>query len=150
MGAIWGQATCREDAVEMGVMLELLAPGMEDGQASQVGTEMLGIAGNIQEGLGDSAKQQGIEHTGILEDQRTQRLGQGKDRVHIRRVENILLLLGEPGGLGGPMAFGTMPVTARVIAALFVGAMITAGGVPAQGRGTAQENGAQGAVLFPA
>ena len=136
--------------MEMRVVLELLAPGMEHRQAPQVRAEMLGVAGDIQEGLGDGAKEQRIEHAGILEDQGTQLLGQGKDCVDIGRVEDVLLLLGEPGSLGGPMALGTMPVATRVIAALLVVAVITAGGVPAEGGGAAQQNSAEGAVLCPA
>jgi hypothetical protein len=42
---------------------------MEDGQSANLGTEMLGIASNIEESLRDATKQQGIELLRILKDQ---------------------------------------------------------------------------------
>jgi hypothetical protein len=37
-------------------MLELAAPGVEDGHAADLGAEMLGVAGDIEKALRDGAK----------------------------------------------------------------------------------------------
>ena len=65
------------------MMLELAAPGMEDGQSANLGTEMLGIASNIEEGLRDTTKQQGIEFLRVLKDQGREVLWQGKNPMDV-------------------------------------------------------------------
>ena len=62
----------------MGVMVELLAPGMEHREAADLGPEMLGVAGDVLEGLGDGAKEQAIEHAGVLEGQGPRACGRVK------------------------------------------------------------------------
>jgi hypothetical protein len=69
--------------VEVGMMLELLAPGMENGQSANLGTEMLGIAGNIEEGLRDATKQQGVKLLRVLKDQGREVLWQGKNPMDV-------------------------------------------------------------------
>ena len=43
--------------MEMRMMVELLAPGVEDGEAPDLGPEMLGVLGKVLERLGDRAKE---------------------------------------------------------------------------------------------
>jgi hypothetical protein len=43
---------------------------MEDGHAADLGPEMLGIAGNIEETLRHGAKEQAIEGARIVQDER--------------------------------------------------------------------------------
>ena len=61
LGAIGGEAPGGEDTVEMRVMVQLLAPGVEHGEAAELGPEMLGGLGNVLECLGSGAKEQAIE-----------------------------------------------------------------------------------------
>jgi hypothetical protein len=37
--------------VDVGVMLEVLAPGVEDGEEADLGPEAIGIGGNLLQGL---------------------------------------------------------------------------------------------------
>jgi len=43
--------------MQMGMMVELLDPGMEHGEAADLRAEMLGVPGDVLEGLGDGAKE---------------------------------------------------------------------------------------------
>ena len=43
--------------MEMGVMMQLLAPGVEHGTAAGLGPEMLRVPGDILKRLGDRAKE---------------------------------------------------------------------------------------------
>jgi hypothetical protein len=42
---------------------------MEHRQAAEFGSEMLGVAGNVQKALGHGVKQEVIEHASILKDE---------------------------------------------------------------------------------
>jgi hypothetical protein len=54
------------------MMVELLAPGVEDSETSQLRSKVLRVTADILEGLGHGVKEQAIEDTGILEGQRTE------------------------------------------------------------------------------
>ena len=47
--------------MDVGMMVEGLAPGMQDPEKANLGASMLGITGNGLEGLGDGLKQQGAQ-----------------------------------------------------------------------------------------
>jgi len=57
LGPVERQAPCGEDAMEMRVMVELLAPGVEHGEAADLCPEMLRVRGDVLERLGDRAKE---------------------------------------------------------------------------------------------
>jgi hypothetical protein len=46
--AVWREASGGDQTVQVGVVLQGLAPGMQDSHKSDMGTEMLGISGNRQ------------------------------------------------------------------------------------------------------
>src|SRR5438128_2329478 len=56
-GRVGRQAPSRQDTMEMRVMVELLAPRMEDGEAPDLCAEMLRVSGNILERLCDGPKE---------------------------------------------------------------------------------------------
>src|SRR5207253_245737 len=45
----------RQDTMEMGVMVELLAPGVQHGETADLRPEMLRVPGDVLEGLGNRA-----------------------------------------------------------------------------------------------
>jgi hypothetical protein len=51
-GAILSEATSRNDAVDMGMMLKVLAPAMEYGEQTDVGPEMFRVARDFKHGGG--------------------------------------------------------------------------------------------------
>jgi hypothetical protein len=136
--------------VQVRVMLELLAPGVQHRQAPNLRPEMRGVASDVQESLGHSAKQQGIEHTRILEGEGAEVLWEGKDGVDIRGIEDLALSAGEPRGSGCSMTLGAVPIAARVITDLLMATLVALRFVAAEGRGAAQRDGPQRPVLFPA
>ena len=68
----------------MGVMVELLAPGVQHGEAPNLRPEMLGVPGDVLEGLGHGAKEQAIERAGVLQRQGPEVVRQGKDHMDSR------------------------------------------------------------------
>ena len=50
------QAAGRNQAVQVGMKLQLLIPGMEYGENADASTEAVSIGGDLHQGLGDSTK----------------------------------------------------------------------------------------------
>jgi hypothetical protein len=92
--------------MEMRVMMQLLAPGVEHGEAPDLRTEMFGLCGDVLECLADRAKEEPIEQTRVLQRQGAQVVWQGKDDMDVRRLEYLALPRSKPRGLGGAVTFG--------------------------------------------
>ena len=60
------------------MLVQLLAPGVEHGEAADLRPEMLRVPGDVLEGLGDRAKEQAIEEAGVLQRQRLRACGRVK------------------------------------------------------------------------
>src|SRR5213593_2839536 len=102
------------------MLVQLLAPGVEHGEAADLGPEMLGVPGDVLERLGDRAKEQPIEQARVLKCQRPEVMRQGKDHMAVGSLEEFPLPGGEPRGLGRAVTFGTATVAAGVIRLRFV------------------------------
>ena len=67
-GTIEGEAACGNDVVDVGMNLEVLSPGMEHAEESDVCSQVLGIASQFEHGRGAGAVEQIIEQPLVLED----------------------------------------------------------------------------------
>jgi hypothetical protein len=67
---IGGQAPCRNNAMDMRMMQQLLIPGMQDAEEPDLSTEMFGIAGDLKQSPGAGAKQKTVDFTLVLQRQR--------------------------------------------------------------------------------
>jgi hypothetical protein len=134
----------------MRVVLELAAPGMQDRHAANLGAEMFGVAGDIDKALRHGAKEQAIEQARIVQDERTEVLGQGKNGVFVGRLQHFTLPLGEPSSTGDALAFWAVPVATGIISASLMSTVITAGFVSTQSRRVAQLDGSKCPVLLAA
>jgi len=126
----------------VGVMVELLAPGVEDGEAADLGAKMLGGSGDVLERLGDCVKEQPIEEPRVLEHEWPEVMWQGKDHMAVWSLEELPLPGSEPRRLGRAVTFGTAAVAAGVVRLLFVPTLVALGDMAAQGRGATQRDGA--------
>ena len=122
--AIQRQASCRKDTVQVGMMVKLLAPRVEDGETAKFGTEMPRVSADILEGACYGLKEQAIEHARVLEHKRTEGMGQGKDDMHRGHIEYLALSCRQPLRLGRSVAFWAVPIPARIIAALLVAEVV--------------------------
>ena len=83
----------RNQAMKMGVLLQVLSPGVKHGQKTDAGSQMSRIGRDLQQGLGHGTKQESIETAWILPGQRCEFLGHGKHHVTVRDGEQFLGLL---------------------------------------------------------
>ncbi len=133
--------------MQMGMMLEGLAPGVEHGEEADVGPQVLRVPGDgAQRGRGGS-KQHPIEQPFVLEGQRAERSRQGADDVEVGHRQEVGGPRREPRRPGGSLTLGTVAVAAGVVGE----DLVAAGGallfVAAQGGGAAPCQIAQQATL---
>src|SRR5664279_5200755 len=60
-GVIRSEAAGGKHAVDMGMMLQSLVPGMEHSEEADLGSKVPRIAGDLQQGFGAGAKQQVVD-----------------------------------------------------------------------------------------
>ena len=73
---------------------------------------------------------------------------QRKHHMNVGDVEHLTFPGGEPGGLGGAVALGAVPIATGVIADLFVATLVTLRRVPPKGCSPADRESPEGAVLL--
>jgi hypothetical protein len=66
MGMVAGQTAGSYDTVNMGMMLQLLIPRMQNAEEADLGTEVPGVCGNFDESLCAAAEQQSVDHFFVL------------------------------------------------------------------------------------
>ena len=101
------------DAVNVGVMLQLLVPGVEDAEEADLGTEMPGICGDLEQRLGAGAEQQPIDQFFVLQGERPQLMGKREDDMSVGRCEQFGASRGQPAVARLALTLRAMPVTAR-------------------------------------
>ena len=89
MRVIRRKAPGGNDAVNVGMMLQLLIPGMEDAEEPDFGAEMLGVGGDFQQRLSTAAEQQSVDYFFVLQGQRPQLVGKRKHDMSVRRGEQL-------------------------------------------------------------
>src|SRR5271165_5961169 len=60
-GVIQRKSTGRDHAMDMGMMLELLIPGVQHAEETDLGAQMSGIASHFEQGCGAGAEQQVVD-----------------------------------------------------------------------------------------
>src|ERR1700674_5128970 len=92
------------------MMMEVLAPCVQDGGDADVGTEVLAIGGNGDEGLGRSFKQQSIDLDLVLVGHRADRGRKLEYQVHIGHGQKLGFARRKPCHRSRPLAFWAVPV----------------------------------------
>jgi hypothetical protein len=105
----------RDDAVDVGMELELPGPRVEHGRDAELGPESLRIASEGEEGLGGRPHQQGKHLAAVREGERSQSGREREDDVEVVDVDDAPHPLVDPAGLGEALALRTVSVAARVV-----------------------------------
>ena len=134
---IEGEPTGRDEAMQVRMVAQVLAPGMEYGEYSDACAEMAWISGDLQQGLGGGAKQQVVEQVLVAECERCQLLRQGEDDCEYATGNRLAACLAEPAIASRGLTLGTMPVAAGEIGDVLIRTGIALLQVSAEGGGTA-------------
>jgi hypothetical protein len=70
--------------MNMGMVQQVLAPGMQHREETDLGAEMAWIGRDLQQGLGNRTEQQTVEQSLILQGKWSELIGHSKDRVAVR------------------------------------------------------------------
>ena len=111
-GVLGGEAAAGDQAMEVGMVHEVLAPGVEDGGEAQLGLEAL--LAKLEEGGAGALKEQAIERGLVLEEERAQGGREGEDPVEIADGQQSPSLLLEPLAAALVLAGGAVAVAAAV------------------------------------
>jgi hypothetical protein len=115
------------------MVLEVLAPCMQDGSDADVGTEVLAIGGNRGQGLGRSFKQQSIDLGLVLVGHRADRGRKREHHMKIRHREKLSFVHRKPCHRSRPLAFGAVPIPAGIIGDARVRTVLAALDMTAEG-----------------
>ncbi len=117
------------------------APGVEDAGKADPGTEMLGVCGDGDQGLGGALEQDAIDRGLVLVGDVADLSGQGEDHVIVWHQQQLGPARGEPVLGRGALALGTMPVAAGVVGDVAMTAVLAGCDMAAEGRGAAALDG---------
>ena len=132
-----GEPTGGDQAMQVRMVPQVLAPGMEYGEDPDACPEMAWISGDLQQGFGGGTKQQVVEQALVAECKRCQLLRQSEDHMRIRHRQQTGGLSAEPAIASRRLALGTMPVAAREIGDSLIRTGVALLQVSAEGGGTA-------------
>jgi hypothetical protein len=118
--SVEGDPAPRDDAVKVGVQMEVLAPGMQDGEESEMCPEMLRVAADREERLSCGSEEVAVDLAGVLEREGSEGVGEGEDHVEVADVKEIGGLGVEPFLARGSLAFRAVAVKAGVVGDLLV------------------------------
>ena len=87
---------------------------MQDGEEADFSSQVPGVGGNLEHGLSGGAEEKIVKQPRSVAE-RVQLVGQGKDNVEVRDVEQVLFATCEPTLARLRLAFGTVSVATGVI-----------------------------------
>ena len=130
-------------------MRQRLSPGMQDGDAADLGAEPARIGGERRHCLGGGLEQDGIDDGLVLESDRGDRCRKRKDDVEIGNRQQVGFSRGEPRGSGCPLTLRTVPIAAGIIGDACHAAVVASLHVAAERLGPARNDRAHHAPLDP-
>src|SRR6516225_11713949 len=92
--------------------MQVLAPGVEHGEKTDLGAEMPRVCGDGTERLGGAPEQDGVDRLLVLEGDLGERGGQREHDVEIRNRQELCLPGRQPLGTRLPLALRAMAVAA--------------------------------------
>ena len=134
--------------MQMGMVKQILAPGVKNGKEADVGAEMLGIGSNRLERLGGRPKENAVEGALVLQADVGNLFGHSKDNMKIFGLEKLRLSVLDPLGACQGLAFGTVTVGAGVEPDALVAAPVTYLDVTTESGGAAPLNRGHHASLW--
>ena len=132
------------------MVLQPLAPRVEDHQPANVATQALRIPGDLEQGVGGGLKQPVVHHALVDERETGERLRHREDDVDVADREQLLLASRDPRVPRRGQTLRAMPIAAAVVPEGRLRALVTAIAVPAERRGATLRDRPEDAPMVPA
>jgi hypothetical protein len=146
-GVVFGmEGDAGDDEVDVGMVLDLAAPGVQDADGAESGALVLGGA-EVLEGGGALFEEDGVEDFGMEQAEGAEFFGEGEGDHEVGHGEEPGFLFGGPDLLVESSALGAAAVVATVVGELFffaAGAIIESA---TEGCGAAREDAPHGPVV---
>lgn len=113
--AIFGESASCDDAMEVRVEPEVLSPRMEDGGETDLGSEVLLVAGDGLERLCCGTEEHAVHEALVAEGERTKLVGESEDDMEVMDGQEPCFSFVEPLGLFEALALRTVTITAGVV-----------------------------------
>jgi hypothetical protein len=99
----------------MRMEMEILSPGVEDGEEADLRAQMFGISRDGEESLRDGAEEEIVEGVLVVQGDARDLFGEGEDDVEIFGGEEFGIALLDPFGTCLSLALGAMAVAAGAV-----------------------------------
>jgi hypothetical protein len=101
--------------VDVDMLGEGRAPGVEDGGYAHVAAEMTRVAAKGGERGGRALKEQAVDQAGVALGERVEGVWEGEDDVEVRNRHDLAAAGGEPALGGHALAFGAVAIATGVV-----------------------------------
>ena len=108
------KATGWDHAMDMRMDLQILSPGVQNAEETDLCAQMFGIGCDLQQSRGAGAEQKVIDDFLVLQSQPCEFVRDGKDHMHVFNRQQFFIAIGEPLIAGIGLALRTMSRTAGV------------------------------------
>lgn len=149
VGVIQRESTGGDHAMDMGMMLEPLIPGVQHAEETDLGAQVSGVASHFEQSCSAGAEQQVVDDLLVLQGEWCQFPRQSENDVHVGGGQQLALTCLQPAVAGIALAFWTMTIATRVVrddGMSAVGTLIT---MSAEGGGAAVGDGQQHLLMLP-
>lgn len=123
--AIVAQGSARNQAVQVHMLAQVLAPGVEHGTHAHVAAKALGIATEGAQRLPGALEQQPVDHLGMQLNPAVEAVGQREHDMVVAHRQDIRLLTLGPLVHGAALALRTVAITTAEVVRLGVVAVRT-------------------------
>lgn len=110
--AIGGVATAGHDAMDMRVVVEVLAPGVKHRGDADLGADVLGVGSDRSERLGRGGEQQAVDRGLVLVGHGADRRRQGEHDVKVGNRQQLGFARRQPLRCGACLALWAMAIAA--------------------------------------
>jgi hypothetical protein len=97
------------------MMLQLLVPGVQDAEETDLGAEVFWVGGDFDQCFGATAEKQAVEHFLVLQGERRQLVRESEDDVGIARRQQFGATRGQPSLACLALALRAVPVAAGIV-----------------------------------
>jgi hypothetical protein len=123
---------------------------MQNAEEADGGSQMLGVGGDLQQGVGAGLEQQAVDLLLVLQGQRREFVRQSEYEMEVAHREQFRLAFGDPLIAGRGLALGAMAIAAGVVRdGDFESAGGTAVAMAAEGGSAAARNGVEDFDMRP-
>ena len=143
-GAVQGQPPGRHHAVEMGMVVQSLSPGVEDGQEADPGSQVSFLGRDIEQGPGHRLEEEVVDDPRVLEGQRRKDLREGEYDVNVGDREQLAPLRLHPLCSLPALTLRAVAVAARAVRYTPLTAAIACLHMPPQRRRPTSDEGGSG------